>query len=65
MVWTDTALHSLQFIGPPFTFGLRQLGQSCGLLAQHAAIDINGNSYWMSQSSFYVFDGSVKNYLAQ
>ena len=60
MVWTDTSLHALQFIGPPFTFGLRQLGQNCGLIGQHAAIDINGNSYWMSQSSFYVFDGSVK-----
>ena len=60
MVWTDTALHSLQFIGPPFTFGLRQLGQSCGIVGQHAAIDINGNSYWMSQSSFYAFDGTVK-----
>ena len=60
MVWTDTSLHALQFIGPPFTFGLRQLGQNCGLIGQHAAIDINGNSFWMSQSSFYVFDGSVK-----
>jgi len=60
LVWTDTSLHSLQFIGPPFTFGLRQLGQSCGIIGQHAAIDINGNSYWMSQSSFYAFDGTVK-----
>lgn len=60
MVWTDTSLHALQFIGPPFTFGLRQLGQNCGLIGQHAAIDINGNSFWMSQSSFYIFDGSVK-----
>ena len=60
MVWTDTSLHAMQFIGPPFTFGLRQLGQNCGLIGQHAAIDINGNSFWMSQSSFYVFDGSVK-----
>jgi hypothetical protein len=60
LVWTDTALHSLQFIGPPFTFGLRQLGQNCGIIGQHAGIDLNGNSYWMSQDSFYLFDGSVK-----
>jgi hypothetical protein len=60
LVWTDTALHSLQFIGPPFTFGLRQLGQNCGIIGQHAGIDLNGNSYWMSQDSFYTFDGSVK-----
>jgi hypothetical protein len=60
LVWTDTSLHSLQFIGPPFTFGLRQLGQNCGIIGQHAGIDLNGNSFWMSQDSFYTFDGSVK-----
>ena len=60
LVWTDTSLHSLQFIGPPFTFGLRQLGQNCGLIGQNGAIDLNGNSFWMSQDSFYIFDGSVK-----
>ena len=60
LVWTDTSLHAMQFIGPPFTFGLRQLGQNCGLTGTHAAIDLNGVSYWMSQDSFYLFDGSVK-----
>jgi len=60
LVWTDTSLQSLQYIGPPFTFGLRQLGQNCGIIGQHGAIDLNGNSYWMSQDSFYLFDGSVK-----
>jgi len=60
LVWTDTSLHGLQFIGPPFTFGLRQLGQNCGIIGMHAGIDINGISYWMSQDSFFLFDGSVK-----
>jgi len=60
LVWTDTSLQSLQYIGPPFTFGLRQLGQNCGIIGQHGAIDLNGVSYWMSQDSFYLFDGSVK-----
>ena len=60
LVWTDTSLHALQFIGPPFTFGLRQLGQNCGIIGMHAGIDINGISYWMSQDSFFLFDGSVK-----
>ena len=60
LIWTDTSLHSLQYIGPDFTFGLRQLGQNCGIIGQHAGIDLNGNSFWMSQDSFYLFDGSVK-----
>ena len=42
LVWTDTSLHGVQFVGTPFTFGLRQLGANCGLIAQHAAIEING-----------------------
>ena len=60
LIWTDTSLHAMQFVGPPFTFGLRQLGQNCGAIGSHAAVDINGISYWMSQDSFFLFDGSVK-----
>ena len=60
LVWTDTSLHGVQFVGTPFTFGLRQLGANCGLIAQHAAVEINGRSYWMSDNSFYMYDGVVK-----
>jgi hypothetical protein len=60
LVWTDTSLHSMQFIGPPFTFGLRQLGQNCGIVGSHAGLDLNGVAYWMSQDSFFLFDGTVK-----
>ncbi len=60
LVWTDTSLHGIQFVGTPFTFGLRQLGANCGLIAQHAAIEVNGRAYWMSDDSFYMYDGVVK-----
>ena len=60
LVWTDTSLHGVQFIGTPFTFGMRQLGANCGLIAQHAAIEVNGRAYWMSEDSFYTYDGVVK-----
>ena len=60
LVWTDTSLHGLQFIGPPFTFGLNQLGKNCGLLGQHAAVVVRDVSYWMGQNAFFVFDGTVK-----
>ena len=60
LVWTDTSLHGIQFVGTPFTFGLRQLGANCGLISQHAAVEINGRSYWMSDNSFYMYDGVVK-----
>ena len=60
LIWTDTSLHGLQFIGPPYTFGLQQLGANCGLVAQHACVDVKGISFWMSQNGFFLYDGAVK-----
>ena len=59
LVWTDTSLHSLQFIGAPFIFGLTQLGSNCGSVSAHSAIDVNGTTFWMSQNAFYMFDGNI------
>lgn len=60
LVFTDTALHGMQYIGPPYTFGFQQLGTNCGCIGPHAAIDANGVAMWMSRDAFYVFDGTVK-----
>ena len=60
LVWTDNSLHGLQFVGAPFTFSLVELGANCGAVGVHSAVDINGVAYWMSQNSFYLYDGTVK-----
>ena len=60
LIWTDTALHGQQFLGPPYTFGFQQLGSNCGIIGPHAAADVNGVAYWMSKDAFFVFDGTVK-----
>jgi len=60
LIWTDTALHGQQFLGPPYTFGFQQLGSNCGIIGPHASADINGVAYWMSKDAFFVFDGTVK-----
>jgi hypothetical protein len=60
LVWTDTALHSLNNIGPPFIFGLNQVGANCGAVSANCVIDVNGISFWMSQTAFYQFDGAIK-----
>jgi len=60
LVFTDTALYQMQFIGPPFTFGFKQLGSNCGAVGINAAIDISGKLYWMGNDSFFTFDGAVK-----
>ena len=60
LIWTDTSLHSLQFIGAPFVFGLTQIGANCGAVGPHSAVDVNGTTFWMSQNAFYMFDGAIK-----
>ena len=60
LVWTDTALHALNNIGPPFIFGLNQVGSNCGAVSENCVADINGTAFWMSQTAFYQFDGAIK-----
>lgn len=60
LIFTDTSLHGMQFIGPPYTFGFQQLGANCGCLGPHAAVDVNGLAFWMGPEAFYMFDGTVK-----
>ena len=60
LVWTDTALHALNNIGPPFIFGLNQIGANCGAVSANCVADVNGVTYWMSQTAFYSFDGAIK-----
>lgn len=59
-IWTDKAMYTQQFIGPPFTFSFTQAGSNCGLIGPHAAIDYDGISYWMGQNNFFAFDGRVQ-----
>jgi len=60
LILTDTSLHGMQYLGPPYTFGFNQLGANCGCSGPHAAIDVNGVAFWMGKEAFYVFDGTVK-----
>ena len=61
LILTDTSAYVMQFVGPPFTFSIRQVGSNCGLIGQNAVQYANGAMYWMGQSGgFFVYDGTVK-----
>jgi len=61
LVLTDQAAYVIQFVGPPFTFSLRQVGSNCGCLGQHAAVFAQGAVYWMGfGGGFFMYDGTVK-----
>jgi hypothetical protein len=60
MVWTDTALYSMQFIGPPFTFAVNLINEGIGLVGPKAAVTAPQGIYWMSYNNFYIYNGSVQ-----
>jgi len=60
-VLTDSAAYVIQFVGPPFTFSVRQVGTNCGCIGQNAVSYSNGMILWMSgEGGFFVYDGTVK-----
>jgi hypothetical protein len=62
LVLTDSSAYVIQFVGPPFTFSVRQVGTNCGLIGQHALSYSDGKVFWMSgEGGFFVFDGTVKS----
>ena len=62
LVLTDSSAYVIQFVGPPFTFSIRQVGTNCGLIGQHALSYSDGKVFWMSgEGGFFVFDGTVKS----
>ncbi len=62
LILTDTAAYVMQFVGPPFTFSIRQVGSNCGAIGQHSIQYVNGAVYWMGQAGgFFIYDGTVKS----
>ena len=60
LVWTDTALNSMRFIGPPFTFGLQQLASNITIMGPNAAVATEDVVYWMGIDTFYVYAGQTQ-----
>ena len=60
LIWTDTALYSLQFIGAPLTFGVNLVNEGVGLIGPNAAVNSPSGVFWMDRKGFYVYNGSVQ-----
>jgi len=60
LIWTDHTLHSLQFLGPPYTFGTAMLGDNIRIAGPNTAISVNDIVYWMGQENFYMYDGRIQ-----
>lgn len=60
LVFTDVSLHAMQFLGPPFTFGINMLSESITVISPLAAIAHDDVVYWMGFEEFYAYGGQVQ-----
>ncbi len=61
IIFTDIALYAVQFIGPPFTFGVNLVTQSVSMVSPQAAINANNAIYFMDEDNFYIYEGGVQS----
>ena len=60
LIWTDTALYSMQFVGPPLTFSVNLINEGVGMIGPNACTNSPNGIFWMSDDGFYLYNGSVK-----
>ena len=60
LVWTDTSLYSMNFIGPPLTFAINLINEGAGLLGPKAAVSSPRGVFFMSKKGFYFYNGAVQ-----
>lgn len=60
LVFTDVSLHAMQYIGPPFTFGINMISENVTIRSPIAVAAVEDTVYWMGKNEFYVYNGGVQ-----
>jgi len=60
LVFTDVAIYAMQFIGPPFTFGINLISSNISIASPKAAVAVDDAVYWMGAAEFYSYTGAVQ-----
>ena len=60
LIWTDTSLYSMNFIGPPLTFAVNLINEGAGLIGPKAATNTPKGVFFMSKKGFYYYNGAVQ-----
>ena len=60
LVWTDAALYSMQYLGPPYVWGFQILMDNISIMSPNCSITVNNVTYWMGTDKFYVYSGRVE-----
>ena len=60
VIWTNSSLHSMRFIGPPFTFGIAPVSSQTTIAGPNAVAAVDDIVLWMGKNTFYLYDGKVQ-----
>jgi hypothetical protein len=60
LVFTDVSLHAMQYLGPPFTFGINLVSENITIASPLAAVAVEDNVFWMGAEEFYAYGGTVQ-----
>ena len=60
LLWSDVALYSMQYLGPPYVWGFTLIGDNTSIISPNAAIAVNTVTYWMGVDKFYSYNGRLE-----
>ena len=60
LVWTDSAIYSMQYLGAPYVWGFQILMDNISIMSPNCAITVNNVTYWMGRGKFYMYSGRVE-----
>lgn len=60
VIFTNSSVHSMQFIGSPFTFGIQPLASNITIMGPNAAVAVEDAVFWMGKQNFYLYDGKTQ-----
>lgn len=60
LVWSDAAIYSMQYLGPPYIWGFQLLQDNITVMSPNSAITINNITYWMGTDKFFMYSGRVE-----
>ena len=60
LIWTDTSLHSMRFIGGTFVFGIQQIASNITIMSPKAAVSTEDFVFWMGKDNFYIYAGGTQ-----
>jgi hypothetical protein len=60
LVFTDDSLYAMQYLGPPFTFGVNHISENVTTMGPLSAVAVEDNVFWMGLNEFYAFGGTVQ-----